>query len=282
MPDKSFETDTGAGLISGSVAGDGPPLLMLHGGPGLSDYMHLLAPETAGWLTIRYQQRCLAPSALTGPFTVERHVADAVAVLDSLGIERAVVLGHSWGGHLALQLAVAAPERVTGLVLIDPQGAIEPDGGGAEMGQRLLTRLDDATLAQLGELAAAIGDRAPTDAEALAQLRLLWPAYFADPAQAPDPPADLALSVVANQEVAASVAESLAGGFASRLAQVTVPAAFVLGELSPMPMSQGEQTAELLPAAAILAVPDAGHLPWHEQPGCVAAALLAVREAPLA
>ena len=38
--------------------------------------------------------------------------ADAVAVLDAAGLREVVVLGHSWGGYLALRLAVAAPERV--------------------------------------------------------------------------------------------------------------------------------------------------------------------------
>jgi pimeloyl-ACP methyl ester carboxylesterase len=85
--------------------------------------MDLLGTEVAGWRAIRYQQRCLSPSATGGPFTVERHVADAVAVLDGLGVDRAVVAGHSWGGHLALQLAVAHPDRVAGLLIIDSPGA---------------------------------------------------------------------------------------------------------------------------------------------------------------
>ena len=45
-----------------------------------------------------------------------------------------------------------------------------------------------------------------------------------------------------------------------------------------MPVSQGEQTAALLPMAEVTVVPAAGHLPWHEQPGCVAAALGRIRE----
>src|SRR5206468_16741 len=94
---------------AGRPAGSRGDQLLLHGGPAMSDYMGLLAPELDGWQAIRYQQRGLPPSAETGPFTVEQHVADAVAVLDELGVDRAVALGHSWGGHLALHLAVAHP-----------------------------------------------------------------------------------------------------------------------------------------------------------------------------
>jgi pimeloyl-ACP methyl ester carboxylesterase len=277
MTEKAFQVDTGAGSISGSETGAGPPLLMLHGGPGLSDYMALLAGETTAFRAIHYQQRGLAPSALDGPFTVGRHVADAIAVLDGLGLPQALVLGHSWGGHLALQLAVAAPGRVSGLVVVDGLGVTGPDGGAGDLGQGLMGRLPEAALGQLGELAGRIGDRPPTDAEADEQAALLWPSYFADPARALPVPADMRVSVAGNMQAMASVIESLAGGFPAALASVTAPAVFVLGEQSPMPVSQGQQTAALLPDAEVVVVPGAGHLPWHEQPGCVAGALAAVR-----
>jgi pimeloyl-ACP methyl ester carboxylesterase len=183
MPQKTFLADAGSGVLSYWEAGEGPPLLLLHGGPGPSDYMSLL---------------------------------------DAAGVRRAVVLGHSWGGYLALRLAEAAPERVAGLVLVDPLGA-------------------------------------------------------AGPAQAPPPPAGLAPSVAGNEEAQASVAESLAGGFGDRLAAVPAPAVFVLGERSPMPLSQNQQTAVLLPDAEVVVVPEAGHLPWHERPGCVASASATIR-----
>lgn len=278
MPQKTFEADTGAGLLAGWEAGQGPPLLLLHGGPGLSDYMGLLGAETAGWRSIGYQQRGIAPSTTSGPFTDLRHAADAAAVLDAAGVPAAMVLGHSWGGYLALRLAAAAPERVAGLVLVDPLGATGPDGGASDLGMALPGRLDEASLARLGELAGRIGDRPPTDDEGVEQLALLWPGYFAVPAQAPPPPAGLALSVTGNEEAMASVRDSLAGGFGDRLAAVRVPAVFVLGEHSPMPVSQGQQTAALLPDAEVVVVPGAGHLPWHERPGCVATALAAVRD----
>jgi pimeloyl-ACP methyl ester carboxylesterase len=44
-----------------------------------------------------------------------------------------------------------------------------------------------------------------------------------------------------------------------------------------MPLAQGQQTAALLPVAEVDVIPGAGHLPWHEQPGCIAAALTRIR-----
>lgn len=79
MPQKTFPADTGAGVLSAWETGDGPPLLLLHG-PGLSDDMSRLGAETAGWRSIAYQQRGIAPSATGGPFTDVQPAADAVAL----------------------------------------------------------------------------------------------------------------------------------------------------------------------------------------------------------
>jgi proline iminopeptidase len=277
VAEDAFVAQTPDGPIAGHVSGSGEPLLLLHGGPALSDYMDMVYPETQGWRTVRYQQRGLTPSAVSGPFTVERHVDDAVAVLDALGLERVVVLGHSWGGFLALQLAASHPGRVAGLVIVDPLGAVG-DGGVAEMGQHLVGRMSPAAAARFGEVAARLGGPGPTDADALESLTLLWPSYFADPAAALPFPPGMKTSLEAYAGTFASVAEHLAGGFGGTLRRVQVPAVFVLGEQSPMPVGQGQQTAALMPAAEVVVVPGAGHLPWYERPGCVAAALAGIRE----
>jgi len=233
MTETPFVVDTDAGPIAGHENGAGAPLLLLHGGPAMTDYMELLGAEVTGWRAIRYQQRCLSPSATDGPFTVGQHVADAVAVLDALGVDRAIVAGHSWGGHLALQLAVAHPGRVAGLLIIDSLGAVG-DGGVAEMGQELIARLLPDAVPRFQQVAERMSGPDGCDADAL---------------------------------------ESLARA----LRDLRVPAIFLPGAQSPMPVSQGEQTAALLPASEVVIVPAAGHLPWHEQPGCVADALSRIR-----
>jgi pimeloyl-ACP methyl ester carboxylesterase len=277
MSAQTFTATAPGGPITGSVSGSGSALLLLHGGPAISDYMELLGSETDGWRTIRYQQRCLPPSAICGPFTVEQHVTDAVAVLDEVQAGQAVVLGHSWGGHLALHLALAHPNRVTGLVLVDGLGAVG-DGGLAELGQHLRERLTPSAAAGVAEVTARLSGPEPHDADMLESLRLMWPSYYADPARAPSMPAHIRASVAGYVETITSVGGHLSAGFGQSLRGLRVPAVFILGEQSPMPVSQGQQTAALLPTAEVTVVPGAGHLPWHEQPGCVAAALARIRE----
>lgn len=115
---------------------------MLHGGPGLADYTGPLAEELAPYFDIvRYQQRGLPPSLEIGPYDVETNVQDAIAILDALALERVWLIGHSWGGHLAMQVAVAAPERVRGLIAINTLGAVA-DGGLSAMIAALRARYE--------------------------------------------------------------------------------------------------------------------------------------------
>jgi proline iminopeptidase len=158
---------------------------------------------------------------------------------------------------------------VAGLVIVDPLGAVG-DGGVGEMGAELAARLTSASLVQLEAVNARLATPAARDADALASLRLLWPGYFAEPAAAPPLPDGMRISLACYGGTFGSITGHLDAGFGGRLKEITAPAVFVLGERSPMPVAQGEQTAALLLGAEVRVVPGAGHLPWHERPGCVA------------
>jgi pimeloyl-ACP methyl ester carboxylesterase len=136
-----FTTHDDGPLIAGRRAGSGPPVLLLHGGPGLGfDYLGDLAEELAEENDVAwYQQRGQEPSAVGGPYTVALDVEDARRVLDVLGWEKAYVVGHSWGGHLALHVAAAMPERLLGVLSVDPLGAVG-DGRWPEFDEEMFRR----------------------------------------------------------------------------------------------------------------------------------------------
>jgi len=266
------------GSIVASQAGAGPWVLLLHGGPGLSDYTESLAAELEdGFSVLRYQQRGLAPSVRSGPFDVERHVADAVAVLDAAGAERAYVVGHSWGGHLAMHLAVSHPDRVLGLLVVDPLGAV-PDGGLGDMGQNLVSRMSPAQLARAAELQEREAAGEATEEDALEGLANVWPGYFAKPDQAPPMP-PMGLSV----DCYGGTFESILWHFEHKtleegLPSLRMPAVFVLGAESPIPNRHGIATAGLIPGASYRIEPDCGHFPWLERAGAVREALDSIGE----
>jgi proline iminopeptidase len=117
MDERPFESAVVGGVLPGHVGGNGAPALLLHGGPGAPDYLGGCAAELGGiFTTLRYTQRGTPPATAGPPYSVESHMNDALAVLDTFGLERVWAIGQSWGGQLALHLAVAHPERLYGVV----------------------------------------------------------------------------------------------------------------------------------------------------------------------
>jgi proline iminopeptidase len=257
-----------------TLEGDGPALLCLHGGPGMSDYLDLLGDETDGWRRIRYTQRGLPPSTTDGPFTVAQHVADAVAVLDDLGLDDVAVLGHSWGGFLAAVLAMEHPERVRGLLLVDPLGIVG-DGGYGRFEEQLTARMPEDVRAKADELDKRAMAGEGTEDDALESLRLFWPGYFSDPAAAPPMPDDIRLSVPGYSQTFDDIRALLASGeLPGRAAAYGGPVEVVHGLGGPFPVEAALETAAAFPHGSATGVPGAGHFTWLEQPGCVADGLV--------
>jgi pimeloyl-ACP methyl ester carboxylesterase len=240
----------------------------------MNDYSDWFAAELAGWDALRYTQRGVAPSVTAGPFTIEQHVSDAIAVLDQHDVAAATVLGHSWGGYLAMQLAARAPGRVNALVLADALGAVG-DGGLAAFGAELEARATPEAKARLAELdEIATTSKEQEAAVALEYFRLEWPGYFAVPAQAPPVPDTVRVSPEGFEQTSASVAEAVErGDLPGLLSGFTGPVEVLAGERSPMPLETAESTAAVFPDARLTVVAGAGHQVWREAPGCMAAAL---------
>jgi pimeloyl-ACP methyl ester carboxylesterase len=226
-------------------------------------------------LAVRYQvatfqQRGLVPSAVQGEFTVAEAVADIAAVLDGLGWETAYLVGHSWGGHLVFHAALTIPDRLAGVLSVDPLGAVG-DGGTEAFGTEMLARVPGAARERARALDEKDTAGTATPQEELEAFSLFWPSYFADPSAAPPVP-HVEFSQQASQGLWADLTARLPQ-LESSLPSITVPFGVLVGELSPMPPSAGTESAERIPGAWSHVEPGAGHLVWHEAPGCVLAAM---------
>jgi pimeloyl-ACP methyl ester carboxylesterase len=117
--------------IAVSDAGDGPPVLLLHGlGCGKRMWTHQIRALKGRFRVVAYDQRghglTDAPTVATS-YSAAHLARDLVGVLDALKIERAAIVGFSLGGGPALALAASKPERVSHLVLADVgAGADDP------------------------------------------------------------------------------------------------------------------------------------------------------------
>lgn len=117
-----YESVNGIRLHYLDRAGGEPPIVML---PGLTANAHSFDGLIAAGLSPRYRTIALdlrgrgdSEKPATG-YALQDHAQDVVALLDRLGIERAVILGHSFGGLLTIYLAAHYPGRVSRAILVD-------------------------------------------------------------------------------------------------------------------------------------------------------------------
>jgi 3-oxoadipate enol-lactonase len=123
--------DTGAARLAGQEAGEGTPVVLLHGLTATRRYVvmgsrHL---ERNGHRVIAYDARghgASAPAPNPEAYEYEDLAADLAAVLDDRGIDRAVLAGASMGGHAIVRFALDHPQRVAALAIVTP--AYEPGG----------------------------------------------------------------------------------------------------------------------------------------------------------
>src|SRR5512136_1148522 len=108
------------------VMGQGYPLVLMHGGPGL-DHTSLLPlqPLADQFTLIFYDHRCNGRSegAEVSSMTFENLTADADALRQTLGFDKWAVLGHSFGGQVALEYALRYPDSLSHLILVDTGGS---------------------------------------------------------------------------------------------------------------------------------------------------------------
>jgi pimeloyl-ACP methyl ester carboxylesterase len=115
--------------LSGEAAGEGTPVVMLHGLSATRRYvvMGSTALARSGHRVLSYDARGHGASAAPGDrraYGYELLASDLAAAVDALSPRRAVVAGVSMGAHTAIRFALAHPERVAALTLITP--AFEP------------------------------------------------------------------------------------------------------------------------------------------------------------
>lgn len=107
------------GSLAYTLRGEGPPLVLISGLGGLASFWNAFAEVcTPYFQVVTYDHRGVGgSSALEGPTSIDAMREDLIGLLDHLGIASAAILGHSTGGAIAQNLALAQPERITRLVL---------------------------------------------------------------------------------------------------------------------------------------------------------------------
>jgi pimeloyl-ACP methyl ester carboxylesterase len=227
-------------------AGDGDPLLFLHGG-GVLEGFDCFLPLAERFRFIAPYHPGFGPSA-EDPSVAGMHdwVRRQVGLLDVLDIERTVVVGHSLGGWLAARLSLDHPERVRRLVLASPAGLNVPDHPGANLRE--------------------------TPPAEIYKLLTSDPSIFAG--LVPDPLDDAFLA--ARMREGESIGRVVSGPFDPVLEEtldgLRVPTLILWGEDDRIvPVGHARAWQSHLPDAEVRVFPGTGHLLFHEEPEAVGA-----------
>jgi 3-oxoadipate enol-lactonase len=253
MSAQSGSAEVSGGRLYYERNGEGPPLIWIHAAIADHRMWNREFVEYAREHTVvRYDSRGLGRStAATAPYS---DADDLLAILDKLGIPRATLIGCSNGGRIAIDFAIARPDRVSRLVLVAPVvGGLQPSGGVEE------TAVFQEEDNRMGPIQAAYkaGDREA----ALDGMRRFWCSAQAGPSL------DLVIEMLRDNldevftDASASHSTPLDPPAATRLDSIAVPTLVLVGDRdAPGMRFIVDRVTSAIPGARRNGIPGADHL----------------------
>ena len=244
--------------------GSGPPIVVLHGGPGAHhDYLLPGFDRLAtGRALIYYDQRGggRSPVSREVPVGWLEHVADLEALRLLWGLPRLTLAGYSWGALLALLYALDHPDRVERLALVSPAPVWR--AARADFERRLAERTAAPEI-QAARRAVQDGGLRDRNQEAYRQRMFEFSVagYFHDWRVA-SRLTPFRITGRTQQEVWESLGDF---DLRPRLGELTLPALVLFGDDDPIPGATAEALARGL-RARLERIPDCGHVPYVEAP----------------
>ena len=253
-----IEMDDGVSLAV-ERTGSGPPLLLVHGFGGakedFADHLDALAEHSD---VVVFDHRGHGASDKPpdeAAYSLDRLTADTVAVADALGWPRFRLLGHSMGGMLARRLILAHPERIEALVLMDTSPGPPPGVDPA----LVAAAVEIARTEGMDALKVVFDELDPISTPAFERLVQERPGYreFCDrkwAAQSPEMWTALSTDIVHQPDQL------------DTLSAVRSPTLVLVGEEDHAFLDVSHTMADVIPAAQLVVVPEAGHSPQFENP----------------
>jgi 3-oxoadipate enol-lactonase len=242
--------------------GAGTPLLLIHGYPLDHTIWGPVLPllEASADLILPDLRGFGRTEAVRGEYAMSDLAADLVALLDSLGLEKTVIAGHSMGGYLALAFARAYPQRVMGLGLVASHAlADSPEQVAARY-----AAADRVAKKGLGSLADSMPASLTSDPKLQANLKKIIERQSSIGAIG-------ALKAMASRPDSTPI-----------LASFEFPVLVVIGLTDALiPLQRAYQIQKLVPHSRVVEMPGVGHMPMMEAPRITAEALKTLVQTPL-
>jgi len=246
-------------------AGAGDAIVFVHGLGGNLTQWHLVAPE------LRRTHRVIgmdlpgfgATRRLRGRYTYDRLADEVFALMDRRGVRRAFLVGHSFGGAVATQMALRAPERLLGLVVVSPAGFFRYPAW---------MRLGSRVLFNPAVLASSLCLTAPFIKNLVCSSNGPGVDVFNRATWQPE----RGLRYLASSTIAAHSLrpELVERHYLDRLGEIDAPMHMVWGEADRLlPSGQGLRAMRRAPTGRLTTLPGVGHMPIFERPEAVISAV---------
>jgi proline iminopeptidase len=249
------------------IVGDGPDVVVLHGGPGAQhDYLLPQFDALARGRRLRYYDQRgggRSPVPRDVPVGWREHVHDLDALIDLWDLEPVTLLGYSWGALLALLYAASNPERVGRLALVSPAAVTAEHR--AEFQRRFAARMADPAVTRERATLQRSGLRDRDEAAYRKRaFELSVAGYFRHPERARDL-TPFRVTGRTQDEVWKSIATSDLRPEFDELRELCIPTLIIHGRHDPIPLDAAERIAHWLCDARLEVLEDSGHVPHVEE-----------------
>ncbi|HRQ23869.1 MAG TPA: alpha/beta hydrolase [Anaerolineales bacterium] len=240
--------------------GNGEPVfILLHGfGASLFSWREVTEPLAEIGTVIAYDRPAFGlterPMEWDGinPYSQETQVELVIGLMDALGVEKAILVGNSAGGTIAMLTALQYPQRVESLILVDP--AVYAGGGAPSWSRPLLNRLGPLFARQIQTRGPELVEVAWHDPSKITPEIMEG---YQKPLRVEN--WDKALWYLTTSSRESSLAE--------RLDKFTLPILVITGDDDRfVPTEQSVRLAGELPNASLVVIPQSGHVPHEETP----------------
>jgi proline iminopeptidase len=242
--------------------GEGFPLIVLHGGPGLdhTSFRPYLDPLADEFRLLYVDERGQGRSARVDPETLSLEIfaRDVDLLAEALGLERFALLGHSFGAIITTKHAIEAGSAAAYVI-----------SGGGDSSAKLMADVE-ASLAAMGEAGVPIAESweqektVQSEEDLVHLLRAQMPFHFAG-----EPPPGYCEDTIGSPEVLRHFAKAGYGDFdyVADLARVTEPTLVIVGEHDRTTTTRAARVLhEGIPGSELAVVPGAGHMSFVEAP----------------
>jgi proline iminopeptidase len=258
--------DTNGTTLYYKTMGSGEPIVVLHGGPGFDhqQFLPYIWELSSDYRVILYDQRGTGLSS--GPvdsasITIGNFIEDIEGIRRAFSIERMNLLGHSWGGILAMHYGIRHPDKLKSLILCSTAASVESFD---EM-REAITRNRLPADSHLLDSIAASEEFQNDDPRAIERFwRTYFKPYFVDQSLAGTMNLTFTDNTIRHSNAVAGHILNSVGAFDLHedLGVIRAPTLILHGDSDPMPVVYAERIHESIPVSELVLLENSGHWPF--------------------